>query len=262
MTQKLKRIFLIRHGESEGNLDLSKHRNLPDPVIPLTPAGKEQAVLAGMALADFIQNESIQKPVILKQKFRLWYSPYLRTMQTKNEFLTGFLPCRHLIQGIYQEPLLIEQRFGIFDGLTRAERQEKNPTAFAKMENYSQHGAWFFAKPPEGESQFDLYCRVKAFKDTLWRDALNEENPIENVIIISHGATIRAFMMDFLHKDFDWFDSVQNPPNASIQLIEQEKDGQYREKYIFEGFSNPQKIKSARHPYAASYTASYIQKQR
>ena len=72
MIQKLKRIFLIRHGESEGNLDLSKHRNLPDPVIPLTPAGKEQAVLAGMALADFIQNESIQKPVISALVFPLF----------------------------------------------------------------------------------------------------------------------------------------------------------------------------------------------
>ena len=69
--KKLKRIFLIRHGESAGNKDFNTYQNLPNPVIPLTPAGKEQAVLAGMFLASFIQKEGQMRPALLKQKFRI-----------------------------------------------------------------------------------------------------------------------------------------------------------------------------------------------
>lgn len=239
--KKLKRIFLIRHGESYGNRDFSIYQNLPNPMVPLTPTGKEQAVLAGMALADFIQRESQKCPALLKQKFRIWYSPFLRTTQTKTAFLQGFLPCRHLIDGIYPEPLLIERQFGLFEGLHKAERQQKYPETYAKMQKYIEHGCGFYAKPPQGESQFDLQCRVKPFKNTLWRDALNEKNPIENVILISHGATINAFIMDFLHKDIEWLNTTANPNNCSIQLIEQGKNGRYETRFIFDGYPKSQK---------------------
>ena len=68
------------------------------------------------------------------------------------------------------------------------------------------------------------------------RDADREEDPIENVFIVSHGVTIRAFTMQFLHKEFEWFEKEPNPNNCSIRLIEADETGRYVDRgYIYKG---------------------------
>ena len=45
-----KRIILVRHGESQGNLDMSAYTTTPDYRIPLTALGAEQARAAGRGI--------------------------------------------------------------------------------------------------------------------------------------------------------------------------------------------------------------------
>jgi len=73
------RIVLLRHGESEANVDPAVYARVPDWRIALTANGVEQAQEAGRKIAGLIGSES----------FGVFSSPYVRTEQTKNAMLEG-----------------------------------------------------------------------------------------------------------------------------------------------------------------------------
>lgn len=54
-----KRLILVRHGESEGNIDQGLYCHVPDNAMHLTQLGFEQAVAAGKSLKQIIGNESL-----------------------------------------------------------------------------------------------------------------------------------------------------------------------------------------------------------
>ena len=70
------RIFLVRHGESEANLDRSIIARLPDHSVPLSPEGRRQAAQAGRFLAGSLAPG---------RRTRILVSPYARTRQTSAE---------------------------------------------------------------------------------------------------------------------------------------------------------------------------------
>ena len=67
-----KRIFLVRHGESEGNVYPSLYEKIPDNKLKLTKKGHAQALKAGKDLKKMIKHESVKFVV----------SPYRRTYET------------------------------------------------------------------------------------------------------------------------------------------------------------------------------------
>ena len=73
------RIILVRHGESEGNLDESVYRRTPDALISLTQLGKRQAVEAGEKLKEEVINGGLAESIYV------YLSPYLRSKQTYEE---------------------------------------------------------------------------------------------------------------------------------------------------------------------------------
>src|SRR4051794_25973713 len=72
MPAKPIRIFLVRHRESEANLDKTVNTRLPDHSIALSPEGHRQAGLAGEHLAGLLRGS----------RARLLVSPYRRTRET------------------------------------------------------------------------------------------------------------------------------------------------------------------------------------
>ena len=56
---KPKRIILIRHGESEANVDMYLFGRVPDYTIELTDMGRTQAVEAGRKLKELVGDESL-----------------------------------------------------------------------------------------------------------------------------------------------------------------------------------------------------------
>lgn len=66
-------IILVRHGQSEANVDISIHRTIPDHKIKLTQLGVEQAIKAGSRLNELLKPEDT---------VQFYVSPYLRTRQT------------------------------------------------------------------------------------------------------------------------------------------------------------------------------------
>uniref|UniRef100_A0A7S4J7C4 Uncharacterized protein n=1 Tax=Guillardia theta TaxID=55529 RepID=A0A7S4J7C4_GUITH len=76
-----KRIFVVRHGESEGNVDKSLFECKPDNEHSLTEKGRRQAREAGMLLKSIIGDEAVYFQV----------SPYRRTRETLKEIISCFI---------------------------------------------------------------------------------------------------------------------------------------------------------------------------
>ena len=71
---KPKRIILIRHGESEANVDKYLFGRVPDYTIELTEKGREQAKEAGKRLKELVKDESIY----------FYVSPFWRARSTRS----------------------------------------------------------------------------------------------------------------------------------------------------------------------------------
>jgi alpha-ribazole phosphatase len=109
----------------------------------------------------------------------VWYvTPLSRTRRTAQTiFAAGYPPTELAI-----EPDLIEQSLGEWQGLAHAELPAKLAVP--------QHPFWPLAgneKPPGGESMVEVIERAGAALERLARDHAGQD-----VIVVSHGGTIRA----------------------------------------------------------------------
>jgi 2,3-bisphosphoglycerate-dependent phosphoglycerate mutase len=206
------RIFLVRHGESLGNLNEQAYGQFGDHNVPLTQWGHRQALDAGRAIASHLA----AAPDIGSVRLSIWYSPFLRTRQSKDALLEA-LPSE-LVGDIREDYLLREQDFGLFTEIyDHAEQKQKFPDEFEKWARLRNNSGKFYARPPDGESRADVAQRVRLFLQTLAQD-IDFGN--DNIVIVGHGVTNRAFEMNFLHLSVDWFERSDNPANADVTLIE------------------------------------------
>ena len=91
------------------------------------------------------------------------------------------------------------------------------------MPNYGT----FYYRIPDGESAADVYDRVSDFFGTLHRDFEKEGFP-ENCVIISHGMTIRLFLMKWFHWTVEEFEKIRNPKNCAIIVLEKNEKGKFQ----------------------------------
>lgn len=193
---KPKNIFFVRHGQSDGNVDKNVYRSTPDYAIQLTQEGKKQAFEAGCQLAKVID------PVTPVQ---FYVSPFWRTRQTFIEIQKSFPKYAY-----YEDPRLREQEWGHL----RTEMWLEG-----KIEEYRDNYGHFYYRFKDGESCADVYDRVSDFLNTLFRDFEKPHYP-PNVIIVSHGMSIRLFMMRWFHCTVEEFESWGNPPNGGILQLQ------------------------------------------
>lgn len=202
----MKNIFLVRHGQSLANIDKAIHFTTPDHAIHLSDLGRAQAKEAGIALLDEHIRTNYDEPI------RIWTSPYARTRETAqiiyDELKSDFrVDMREHIN-------LCEQQFGLFDGIPDDELKEKFPTEHAHYALAEKFEGKFWARMPMGESRFDVAVRVHEAFGTFHRDA--ERHGIENIIVVCHGVTLRAFVMQWRHLTPEWFEKEKNPGNCDI----------------------------------------------
>jgi broad specificity phosphatase PhoE len=247
------RIFLMRHGRSEANEEKKMLLHKPDHSVNLSALGHEQAKESGAFLAKYLKANPG------KRRVRIWNSSYWRTRQTADNVEAEFLKSKfsnnladfnqyegQVNKKIFfdrkESPLIVEQQFGLFDGYEDEELQEKFPLEFANFNKNQDMEGRYYARMPMGESRFDVSIRVHQFFGSLLRDY--ETKGIDDLVIVSHGVTLRAFVMMWLHKSPEWFDKEQNPTNCSIQLIEGDRgDYEYQGYLIGSAGWNESKIK-------------------
>jgi len=153
-------VFLVRHGESEWNLEGRLQGQTSN--IPLTALGREQAHHTAAQLA----NSGAQ--IIVS-------SDLLRAVETAR------IIARNLSIPLQLESDLREQSLGIFEGRLAIEaHREINDTD------------WFDPKwrPAGGESLEDVYIRL----ERLFRK-LQQELPGGQVIVVTHGDAARIALV-------------------------------------------------------------------
>lgn len=202
----MKNIYLVRHGESLANLDRSIHATTPDHAIPLSDRGQQQASAAGIALAALM-------PCPDTAPVRIWTSPYTRTRQTAAR-IHAELARRFTQLDLREHINLCEQQFGLFDGIPDDQLGARFPLEHAHYALAQQHEGQFWPRMPLGESRFDVAIRVHQAFGTFHRDA--DRHDIENIVVVCHGVTMRAFIMQWLHLPYEWMEKEPNPGNCDI----------------------------------------------
>ena len=194
-----RRIVLVRHAESEGNVNNQAYTYLPDPQVPLTSKGWRQALEAGNQIKDIVGDS----------KLFFYTSPYLRSKQTYDGVAEAFGPSR--IAGVQEEVQLREQDFGNFQDAEGKRREKAERLRFGR----------FFYRFPNGESGADVYDRMTLFEDHLVRD-INAGRFAGNssLVLVTHGLALRIFLMRWFHWTVDQFMGVYNPPNAVPLVLE------------------------------------------
>lgn len=198
-----KRIFLIRHGQSEGNVDKEKYNTIPDYAMPLTALGKLQAYHAGIELKEIIKEESIS----------FYISAFRRTKETYNGIVESF-PTNHKI--IREDPRLREQEWA---GVLHAEPKRGLEK---ERDDYGQ----FYYRFPGGESCADVYDRLSNFLDTLFRD-FEKPNYPDNTVLVMHGMAMRVFLMRWFRLPVEEFEVLRNPRNCQIIQMYKQESGKY-----------------------------------
>lgn len=214
------RIVLVRHGQSVGNVNKEIYKEIPDYAVPLTGEGNKQATRVGKELAQIIGFSPTQ----------FYVSPFWRTRQT---FLgiANELP-QHYVS-YYEDPRLREQEWG----QELVARKGVNWDGERAREAYG-HFYWRF---PDGESCADVYDRMSDFMGTLFRDFKKNTFP-RNTVIVTHGMSMRLFVMRFFHASVEEFESWANPKNCEYLLLERGD----REKYQL---TTPMRLHEVRHDY-------------
>ncbi len=217
------RILLVRHGESLGNIDASIHATTADHAVPLSPRGADQAREAGRRVRAYYDKALGEE----RPHVRLWVSPYKRTRQTADELQETVGP---FITDRKEHILLCEQQFGLFDGVPDADLPTRFPAEFGYFDMQCRFGGKFWARMPQGESRFDVAKRIHQAFGTFHRDAV--DHGIQELVVICHGVTLRAFVMMWCHLSPEWFEAEKNPNNCAIRVLDSNCDNGY----LFEGF--------------------------
>ena len=173
------RLWIVRHGESAGNvardaahaagaerIELS-HRDVD---IPLSPLGEDQARALGRWFASAVPAD---------RPDALLVSPYIRARQTLDLFraqggATGDDPV-----GIDER--LREKEFGILDGLTTS----GVASVYPDQAEFRRILGKFYHRPPGGESWCDVIFRLRSLMDTI---ALHYAG--RRVMIVAHQVVV------------------------------------------------------------------------
>lgn len=79
------------------------------------------------------------------------------------------------------------------------------------------HSYFFYRLADGGESPADSFDRISTFLESMMRQVRRKKK--QNVLIVSHGLTIRCFVMRFLHLSIEEFNLMRNPRNCDIITI-------------------------------------------
>ena len=159
------RWFLVRHGQTEWNR-VGRAQGQSDP--PLNREGREQAEAVAVRLA----------PV----SFEAAYSSDLRRAAD-----TALPVMRGRDAPIGHRRDLREKDFGEWEGITYEELERRYPDMLAEL--FDERPAF---APPGGESDLELFDRAA---DAAARIAGRHSGTDGNILVVSHGGTLRAMMV-------------------------------------------------------------------
>jgi broad specificity phosphatase PhoE len=192
-------IKLMRHALSGANTGEEDLKEVPDHKISIVAEGIPVARAAGKKLG----RKFLRKCLVYR-------SPYKRTRRTSEEVFVGAglmgSPEDKLPVRVYEDPRLREIEHG-YEGQEGIDAQK---------ELRDRHG-YFWYQLDRGESPVQAYDRVSGFLDSFMRQMKRKKK--KSALIVSHGLTIRVFVMRFFHLTVEEFDLMRSPENCDIITI-------------------------------------------
>lgn len=166
-----KLVFLVRHGESDGNIRSDKTGVIHGraDASALTEKGKEHIVHAAHLIKNHIDPTSTQ----------LWYSPTVRTTESAH-----IMQKELTIHTGRKSQLLYDIDFGAFEGKRWHDLRPLYKDWYQKAMNNRYETAF-----PEGESLKDVHMRLTEFVETKLLPS-----PARYHILITHEEAVRAFL--------------------------------------------------------------------
>ena len=194
----MKQLVLIRHGESQWNLE-NRFTGWVD--VPLSPKGEQEAREAGEKLRTFRFDHA----------FTSVLTRAIKTLEIVLDVIgQSGLP-------VEQHQALNERMYGDLQGLNKAETAEKFGEAQVKLWRRS-----YDVRPPGGESLKDTADRVLPYyRDRIWPCLAKGET----LLVAAHGNSLRALVM---HLDQLSREEVLelNIPTGAPLLYELDDEGQ------------------------------------
>jgi broad specificity phosphatase PhoE len=156
------RLWIVRHGESAGNLarEAAIAAGLPrielasrDVDVPLSPLGEKQACALGHWFAAMPEDE---RPDVMLT------SPYLRAQRTAR-LVQECGGVSHDLPEFSADERLREKEFGVLDRLTL----DGVRASFPEQAEFRRILGKFYHRPPGGESWCDVILRLRSAMDTV-----------------------------------------------------------------------------------------------
>jgi broad specificity phosphatase PhoE len=216
-----KKLVLVRHGQSMGNINEVLYSTTPDNSMPLTDLGWEQARSAGKVLREKIlaSGESVHFIV----------SPYVRTVETFHGLVSAWCdPSSEEFASISNHDEKVKAWYHrlMEMGLTwnedsRLREQDfgnyQNPEVIRRAKEERWRFGAFYYRFPHGESASDVFDRVSTFLDSLWRSF--EMNKSSNYVLVTHGIVLRVFLARYFRYTIDQFNTLANPKNCEMVVL-------------------------------------------
>lgn len=189
-------MLLIRHGQSTANASGVWQGQLD---FPLSSEGRRQATLTGKALA----GEHIAG---------IYASPLIRAFETA-EIIAGEAG---FPDKVVPDDGFKERSGGVLEGYTWAEQEARNPELVEKFSSLPEEEAWTIVGAETDE-------QVLARFEVAISEICTSRNEGGNLIVVSHGGAIRAFLRDRFGPKILAGD--ERAPNASITRVALKNDG-------------------------------------
>ena len=187
-------VYLVRHGETEWNAArrVQGHTN-----SDLSPRGRDQAA----AVADRLQNLPISA---------IYCSDLTRALDTAAPIAAS------LGLTVIPTPDLREKSYGLWEGMTEAELHASDPQGWHRYHVERQ----LDYPIPGGETWQEVQSRIVT---VLHRVLTDHPQPQETVLIVGHGGSLRAAILDALQAPLSTLLHL-HLDNASLSLLEYKQD--------------------------------------
>lgn len=205
MDNKSGKLVIVRHGESEwnkANLFTGKQD------VHLTGEGYKASEALGLLIEDI-------------EIHKVFSSMQARAIETEVCMMGGSGHCSS--ETIHYTAALNERDYGDYTGQNKAEKEKE----IGKEESNALHRAWDYPIP-NGETLKMVYERVVPF---LKQEVFPILKNGENVLIVSHGNTVRS-IIKYIEKISDEDISKVEMPFNQICIYELDQDGYMLEKEI------------------------------
>jgi broad specificity phosphatase PhoE len=204
------RLWLVRHGESAGNVarmraqaeraDVIEIDVKRDVDVALSNLGRQQAEALGLA---FARLPLAERPNVV------FSSPYLRARQTLAQVEGARGLAADVGRPVFDERLR-EREFGILDRLTA----DGIAKLYPEQAQYRESLGKFYHRPPGGESWCDVILRLRSALDTL---SLHHAG--QRVLIICHEVVVsclRYLLEEMTEDEILKIDAASDVANCAI----------------------------------------------